>query len=197
MVRHEPTLDGREEALDQRYVYHRPGRGAQGHDAYGDDGYDDGYGYDDEPYGLIDRILAAPGKLAVTTVALVAFAVVGVNAAYMQPGAHPAPLLSTRDQAPALALPLDGSRLQERAITMAPAPIVPPSRSYDATASIPLQSATTQDDIASLIERQPYAVPTPTPRPQLRQRPSSNRRRRYSPRNVQVRPCRVGLKRSR
>jgi hypothetical protein len=178
MVRHEPTLDGHDEAYDQRYVYQRPGRGAQGnnaqsHDAYGDDGYDDGYGYDEEPYGLIDRILAAPGKLAVTTVALVAFAVVGVNAAYMQPGAHPAPLLSTRDQAPALALPQDGGRLQERAITMAPAPIVPPSRSYDATASIPSPSATPQDDIAALIARQPYAAPAPTPRPHFASAPAN------------------------
>jgi hypothetical protein len=173
MVRHEPTLDGREDAHDQRYVYHRPGRGAQGHEAYGDDGYDDGYGYEEEPYGLIDRILAAPGKLAVTTVALVAFAVVGVNAAYMQPGAHPAPLLSTRDQAPALALPQDGSLLQERSITMAPAPIVPPSRSYDATASIPSQTPTVRDGIASLIDRQPYAAPAPTPRPQFAAAPVS------------------------
>ncbi len=173
MVRHEPTLDAQQGVHDQHYVYHRPGRGTHGREAYADEAYDDGYGYDDEPYGLVDRILAAPGKLAVATVALVAFAVVGVNAAYMQPGAHPAPLLSTRDQAPALALPHDDGRLRDRAITMAPAPIVPPSRSYDATASIQTQPAAQQDNIAALIVRQPYAAPAPTPRPQFAAAPAT------------------------
>lgn len=167
MVRHEPTLDGHQSHGEQPYVYHRPARSAHADGAYDDGGYDDDYGYDDEPHGFIDRILAAPGKLAMTTVALVAFAVVGVNAAYMQPGAHPAPMLSTRGDAPALAMPHEDGRLAQRAVTMAPAPIVPPSRSYDATASIQNPATPAGDDIASLLPRQPYVVPSPVARPQL------------------------------
>lgn len=168
MVRHEPTLNGHRDHGEQPYVYHRPGRSAYPTDAYDDGGYDDEYGYDDEPHGLIDRILAAPGKVAMTTVALVAFAVVGVNAAYMQPGAHPAPMLSTRGDAPALAMPVEDNRLpDQRAVTMAPAPIVPPSRSYDATASIQNPATSADDQIASLLPRQPYVVPSPIARPQL------------------------------
>lgn len=172
MVRHEPTLDGHpahnhQSHGEQPYVYHRPPRSAHADDAYDDGDYDDDYGYDDEPHGFVDRILAAPGKLAMTAVALVAFAVVGVNAAYMQPGAHPAPMLSTRGDAPALAMPREEGRLAQRAVTMAPAPIVPPSRSYDATASIQNPATPAGDDIASLLPRQPYVVPSPIARPQL------------------------------
>ncbi|MEQ8656221.1 MAG: peptidoglycan-binding protein [Hyphomicrobiales bacterium] len=176
MVRHEPTLDdhpshghpnyGHQNPGEQPYVYHRPARSGHPNDVYDDGGYDDGYD-DDEPHGLIDRILAAPGKLAMTTVAVVAFAVVGVNAAYMQPGAHPAPMLSTRGDAPALAMPHEDGRLAQRAVTAAPAPIVPPSRSYDATASIPNPATPAGDDIASLLPRERYAAPAPTPRPQF------------------------------
>ncbi|MFK7793403.1 MAG: peptidoglycan-binding protein [Devosiaceae bacterium] len=151
------------------YVYRRPARGqaAIAPDAY--DEFDDGYGDDfgDEPHTLIDRILAAPGKLAVTVVALVAFGLVGVNAAYMQPGAHPSPMLSTRGDAPASALPQLAVAPTQRGVTLAPAPIVPPSRAYDATASIPARG----DQIASLVAGETvgprFGAPAPTPRPQF------------------------------
>ena len=154
MVRHEPTLDAyAHEASDAMYdgeanpnVYRRPRR-AQAHaapaaagntqwaDAYDDD---DPEGYDDlghEPEGFVDRLLAAPGKLAMGVVALVAFAVVGVNAAYMQPGAHPSPMLSTRAYVPAAPL-VETATAAPRAVVQAPSPIVPPSRVYNPTASI-------------------------------------------------------------
>lgn len=170
MVRHEPFIDPHEENHmqdDELYVYRGPNartRAHQGHrDGYADDdlGYDDPYG--DEPYGLVDRILAAPGKLAMSTVALVAFAVIGVNAAYLQPGAHPAPLLSTRGEAPAQPLPAESSFRLQRSITMAPTPVVRPARTDGTTASVSQQHD--DDAIASLLPRAPYAVPTPIPRP--------------------------------
>ena len=160
MVRNEPILDSLDHD-EQPYVYRRPGRTAQARydedDVY--DGYDDG-----EPATLIDRVLAAPGKLAMCVVVAVAFTVVGVNAAFMQPGAHPSPFLSTRGDAPALAMPQTEGRLSERSITMAPVPVVPPERSYDSTASIGT-AARGDDAIAALVRRSPYDVPSPIARP--------------------------------
>ena len=112
-----------------------------------------------EGAGLIDRVLAAPGRAIMSLVALIAFAVVGVNAAYLQPGAHPSPMLSTRAQAPADALPMASLAPTAQSIAMAPAPIVPPSRSYEATASIPAQS------VLAAGTRAPYRAPAPVARP--------------------------------
>ncbi len=164
MARHEPFMDRHEERHiqdDDPYLNHRRNAAPRSSGDYADDalGYDDPYG--DEPYGLVDRILAAPGRLAMSTVALVAFAVVGVNAAYLQPGAHPAPLLSTRGEAPAQPLPAEPSFRSQRPITMAPAPAVRPVGNDGTTASIRQQ----QDTIASLLTRPPYTVPAPIPRP--------------------------------
>lgn len=163
MVRTEPSLDGYrgDEAHHARddapYVYRRGMRDDA--PAYDDDFDDDRF--EDEHYGLVDRVLAAPGKLAMAVVALIAFALVGVNAAYLQPGAHPSPMLSTRAQAPADPLPQNSySVASQRSLTMAPAPIVPPSRSYDATASISAPDTTGQE-----LARAPYVAPAPTPRP--------------------------------
>jgi hypothetical protein len=120
---------------------------------------------DDAPETLIDRVLAAPGRLGVTVAAFVAFAVVGVNAAYMQPGAHPAPMLSTRADAPAQPLPNTAFLQSDRAITMAPAPIVPPSRAYDATTHS-AQPGQALAELTSLQTTGPrFAVPAPIARP--------------------------------
>lgn len=173
MDRFEPVVDApgygsQGHAYDQPHaqaqsnVYHRGSRRtAEREDSYERGFHDD---YDDEAsYGVLDRILAAPGKLVMTMVAVAAFALVGVNAAYLQPGAHPAPMLSTRGDAPAQPLPTQMLAGTARMVTAAPAPIVPPSRTYDRTASI----AQLQADISAgvPVARAPYLVPAPTPRP--------------------------------
>lgn len=166
MVRQEPMLDHYQDHDDVPHSHH----GYPTHHRRGGE-FEDDYDYDDDaPYTLMDRMLAAPGKLFVTAAALVAFAVVGVNAAYMQPGAHPAPMLSTRTDAPAQALPQSAQTAglqSDRAITMAPAPIVPPSRTYDPAARV----AQPADQVAGLLQGQSvgprFAAPAPTPRPQL------------------------------
>lgn len=145
-------------------VYHRDSRRAGQQDEAYDQGFHEDY-EDDASYGVIDRILAAPGKLVMTAVAVAAFGLVGVNAAYLQPGAHPAPMLSTRGDAPAQPLPTQMLAGTARTVTLAPAPIVPPNRTYDRTASI----SQLQADIGAgvPIARTPYLVPAPVPRPAL------------------------------
>ena len=54
---------------------------------------------------LIDRMLRAPATAALSALTLVAFTVVGINALYLQSGAHPAPILATRDSAAADRIP--------------------------------------------------------------------------------------------
>ncbi len=159
MVRYEPVMDSDgfdyADAETESRVYRRARR-SQVEDHY--DGHEDAY-YGEEPVGLVDRVLARPGKLAMAAVALIGFGVVGINAAYLQPGAHPAPMLSTRVEAPASAIP--SSQVSQRAITLAPTPMVPPSGRDGATASIGMPD----DQIAAIIARPPYAAPAPTPRP--------------------------------
>lgn len=147
-------------------VYHRGNRRAAMHD----DEYDhefDGDHDDNAAYGVVDRILAAPGKLVMTAVAIAAFGLVGVNAAYLQPGAHPAPMLSTRGDAPAQPLAMEMQAGTARTVTLAPSPIVPPSRTYDRTASISQLQADIGAGTGAPVARAPYLVPAPTPRPAL------------------------------
>lgn len=145
-------------------VYHR-GRNQSGRP---ETGYDDEFhdeDYDDAPYGIIDRVLAAPGKLIMTVAVIAVFGLVGTNAAYWQPGAHPSPMLSTRGAAPAEPLPTEVLAATSRTVTMAPSPIVPPSRLYDRTASI----SQLQAEIGAGVDlaRAPYLAPAPVPRPDL------------------------------
>lgn len=164
MDRFEPVVDGLGYA-DQSpsNVYHRGNRRVDLHD----DGYDDDYDadYDDASYGVLDRILAAPGKWVMAAVALAAFGLVGVNAAYLQPGAHPAPMLSTRGDAPAQPLETELLAGTARTVTLAPSPIVPPSRTYDRTASISQLQAEIGAGVPTV--RAPYSVLSPLPRPDL------------------------------
>ena len=147
-------------------------RGGDRNEAW-DDGYDDDvydqHTMDAAPYGVIDRILAAPARVALTTVSLIAFAVIGVNAAYLQPGAHPAPMLSTRDAPAAAPLPDRATNTavqpSQRALIAAPAPSVPPARITE-TASIGPTAAPDRagDDIASLLQQPRFQPPVPMPR---------------------------------
>ncbi|MEM6711502.1 MAG: peptidoglycan-binding protein [Pseudomonadota bacterium] len=116
-----------------------------------------------EHRGLLDRVLSAPTRLAIVTVSFGALAIVGVNAAYLQPGAHPAPMLTTRD-APRVA-PLSnivddrvniGQTDQGRSIP--PSPVLPGP--HETAFVAPAQS----DGISSLIEGPRFVAPTPMPR---------------------------------
>lgn len=162
MDRYEPVVDAPGHG-DQPHsnVYHRGNRRA----AMRDDHYDDEFDgdYDEASYGVLDRVLAAPGKWVMTAVAIAAFGLVGVNAAYLQPGAHPAPMLSTRGDAPAQPLSTELLAGTARTVTLAPSPIVPPSRTYDRTASISQLQAEIGAGVPTA--RAPYAVLAPTPRP--------------------------------
>ncbi|MEM1284819.1 MAG: peptidoglycan-binding protein [Pseudomonadota bacterium] len=161
MARHEPFLDDDGDYAEPNVYRRKPGR----HPA--DDHAMDEEDWDGRSWGLMDRVLAAPGHLAMTVVAVAAFGIVAVNAAYRQPGAHPAPILSTRAEAPAQPVPTTGrdtsiADLQDR-IAATPAPSLPPRRSAGAetTASIGVDVRT------------PYIAPAPVPRPQaLAVRPS-------------------------
>lgn len=146
-------------------VYHRGNRRAALRDDEYDHEFDGDHDDDDASYGVVDRILAAPGKLLMTVVAVAAFGLVGVNAAYLQPGAHPAPMLSTRGDAPAQPLATQMQAGTARTVTLAPSPIVPPSRTYDRTASISQLQADIGAGTGVPVARAPYLVPAPTPRP--------------------------------
>lgn len=170
MDRFEPVVDATGfESQAHSNVYHRGSRRTAEREESYERGFHDDYDDDASYDGVLDRILAAPGKLVMTMVAVAAFGLVGVNAAYLQPGAHPAPMLSTRGDAPAQPLPTQMLAGTARTVTAAPAPIVPPSRTYDRTASISQLQADIGSGVAdqSAVARAPYLVPAPTPRPAL------------------------------
>lgn len=177
MARQEPFLD-HDDDHEGRDVYRRRSTRPTMSEAGPVEGEE---AWDAPSWGLMDRILAAPGHLAMTVVAIAAFGIVAVNAAYRQPGAHPAPMLATRAEAPAQPLRDTGpgasgpgtsgsgasiAELQNRiAATPAPnlpSPNVPPQNllgrqagAGDTTASIGGESGV----------RAPYTAPAPLPRP--------------------------------
>ncbi|MEM6382538.1 MAG: peptidoglycan-binding domain-containing protein [Pseudomonadota bacterium] len=175
--RHEPTLDGYEDAAMPNAYDRRNHRvnvrqaHAASADPVEDAVFDDEWDVDPVP-SLAARVKAVSARTVILGVAFIAFALVTINAAFFQPGAHPAPMMATRELGPADRLPAgtDDAAIIPRDVAAAPAPSARPVTTQERTASIPQPVAVPSQterlvpDLSSLA-RQPYAAPAPAPRP--------------------------------
>lgn len=133
--------------------------------------------YDDEPAGGflagVGELIAAHPSIAGGSAAFaVIFGFVSANALWYQPGKHPAPILSTRDEIAAAPVPVSGAEDAIReAIEAVPVRRVTTYRiergDDTATASIPVPNVETIIDVASADGAAPAAAAQPAGDPLL------------------------------